>query len=680
MSNMETQPTHDSSSTVSTEITALLSSLGTAIRATHSLPTTLDDTTYLTSFPQYSLLSSTTLSRITSILNSNPIENLPDTIIDLLTLPNSLLNDSQSLTLMTELGGKGGSKVNIHYKIQRPQTVYDFPVEDGKNGKYYTDHLQPFNPHPGISITKLLRSPTSTVSSSSIQPLEGHGYPPESIPQNCTLPTYYYPNPLSTSIDSFNPTSFMSLPIQPSTTFTIPTSHIDKRSNQLNSSTYIYIDSSSQLNDLKVKLSNTQCIVFDVEHNSLFSYSGLTCLIQLNVEVEGEEECFILDVLPLFDEIGELLNPSFSNPEVLKICHGGFNDVLWLQRDFGVYVVGLFDTYLAVKELEFERKSLKYLIEHYTSYEVDKKYQMEDWRVRPLGDGMRSYAVGDVYFLRYCYERLRGELGVEGVRKVFEGSKDVSKGRFMIKLMPEGGLEGLRERVAREEDVSGMVVLSENEMRRLQMHRPTKESDLKRLLRHDNLLAWQHRAEILLFFTASEAGGSAAPTTTTTTTTTATTTTSNSSADPPAARQPSPSAMQMNRNNLHSPVLTTETLYLTAGWITPNQFDDEPTSTPPFLPPDSRKSPTSLPPTTRRFETDFSVGVPKSVEEIYVRSNRSRRKKVDDENGDEDDNVEELPEGYLPVRKKGREGGEDVKQRIMEDVGWVKGGESEWKT
>ncbi|GMI14433.1 hypothetical protein TrVE_jg13217 [Triparma verrucosa] len=592
------------------------------------------------------------MDKITTILNNNPVENLPDTITDLLTLPTTLVTNPQNLTLLTEINSQ--SNANVH-NLPRPQTVY-------KIGSHYTDHMQPFKPHPGISVTN--ESAFDNDDSQQIAPIPSHGYPPESIPQNCTLPSHHYPNPFASAIDSFDCTPFASLPLPPPSPFPIPPSHISPRTSQLNSSSYTYISSPSQLPLLTSQLNLATSISFDVEHNSLLSFSGLTCLIQLSLTSPSSPPTnYLLDVFPLWSYIGPTLSPSFSSPSILKICHGGPNDILWLQRDFGVYCVNLFDTFLAVRILGFERKSLKYLIERYVEYKVDKRYQMEDWRVRPLGEGMRSYAVGDVYFLKYCYERLRHDLGVERVKEVFEGSKEVAKGRFMIKIRQEGGMEGLRERVAREEDVSGMMVLSENEMRRLKEHRPKKEADLKRLLRHDNVLAWQHRAEIIKFFV--EEGGASNVNKAAT---------SVNAAQPP---QPQPSLMA-NRNNLHSPVLTTETLYLTAGWITPNQFDEEGTDKPSSS---HRASPVALPPSAQKFEEEYSVGVPKSVEEIYVRSNRSRRKKVEDLN-DEDDNAEELPEGYLPERKKGNkgEGGEEYKQNIMESVGWVGKGETEWKT
>jgi ribonuclease D len=39
-----------------------------------------------------------------------------------------------------------------------------------------------------------------------------------------------------------------------------------------------------------------------------------------------------------------LLRPLMADPAVLKVLHGGANDIAWLQRDAHVYLVNVFDT------------------------------------------------------------------------------------------------------------------------------------------------------------------------------------------------------------------------------------------------------------------------------------------------------------------------------------------------
>ncbi len=57
-------------------------------------------------------------------------------------------------------------------------------------------------------------------------------------------------------------------------------------------------------------------------------------------------------------------------------------DMVWLQRDLGLYVVGLFDTYHACQTLHYPGASLAYLLKRFLNFDADKKYQMADWRIR----------------------------------------------------------------------------------------------------------------------------------------------------------------------------------------------------------------------------------------------------------------------------------------------------------
>ena len=51
-----------------------------------------------------------------------------------------------------------------------------------------------------------------------------------------------------------------------------------------------------------------------------------------------------------------------SDPARVKVLHGADRDILWLQRDLGLYVVNMFDTGQAARVLEYPMKSLAYLL------------------------------------------------------------------------------------------------------------------------------------------------------------------------------------------------------------------------------------------------------------------------------------------------------------------------------
>lgn len=87
-------------------------------------------------------------------------------------------------------------------------------------------------------------------------------------------------------------------------------------------------------------------IAVDLEHHDYRTYSGFVCLMQLSTR-EGD---WIVDTLELREEL-EALNEVFTDSGIVKVFHGAESDIVWLQRDFNLYIVNLFDTYHASKVL-----------------------------------------------------------------------------------------------------------------------------------------------------------------------------------------------------------------------------------------------------------------------------------------------------------------------------------------
>ena len=57
-------------------------------------------------------------------------------------------------------------------------------------------------------------------------------------------------------------------------------------------------------------------------------------------------------------------------------------DIIWLQRDLGLYIVSLFDTYHATWALGYPKHSLAFLLKKFVNFDAAKQYQMADWRTR----------------------------------------------------------------------------------------------------------------------------------------------------------------------------------------------------------------------------------------------------------------------------------------------------------
>ena len=62
------------------------------------------------------------------------------------------------------------------------------------------------------------------------------------------------------------------------------------------------------------------------------------------MQISTRTEDFIVDTLKLHAHIGPYLRDIFQDPNKRKVMHGADKDILWLQRDFRIYVCNMFDT------------------------------------------------------------------------------------------------------------------------------------------------------------------------------------------------------------------------------------------------------------------------------------------------------------------------------------------------
>ncbi|XP_028032179.1 exosome component 10 isoform X2 [Bombyx mandarina] len=205
-----------------------------------------------------------------------------------------------------------------------------------------------------------------------------------------------YEHPYQMELDMYNPPSQFIDPDPEPPMFPPP----------LEETKFTYIDIESKLDELVEHLMAVEQIAVDVEHHSYRTYQGITCLIQISTDEGGD---FIIDALAVREHIHKL-NVVFTDPKKLKVFHGADSDVLWLQRDFGVYLVGLFDTYHAAKSLGLPALSLKFLLMKYCGVDTDKTYRLADWRIRPLPDVLIKYARMDTHYLLYVWRVMKNQI------------------------------------------------------------------------------------------------------------------------------------------------------------------------------------------------------------------------------------------------------------------------------
>ncbi|CAG8980174.1 hypothetical protein HYALB_00007414 [Hymenoscyphus albidus] len=196
-----------------------------------------------------------------------------------------------------------------------------------------------------------------------------------------------------------------------------------------------FVDTEEGVFEMLSELRNATEIAIDLEHHDVRTFVGLVSLMQISTR----EKDWIVDTLKPWRHKLQVLNEVFADPKIIKVFHGAFMDIVWLQRDLGLYVVGLFDTHWASRTLGYAGGSLAFLLKKFIDFDADKKYQMADWRIRPIPDEMFYYARSDTHFLLYIFDSMRNELidrtkpgnpEEDRLEQVLQKSKEVSLLRY----------------------------------------------------------------------------------------------------------------------------------------------------------------------------------------------------------------------------------------------------------
>ncbi|RYP46448.1 hypothetical protein DL768_007360 [Monosporascus sp. mg162] len=206
-----------------------------------------------------------------------------------------------------------------------------------------------------------------------------------------------------------------------------------------------YVDTFEGVLAMLEELKGVTEIAIDTEHHDFRTYSGLLSLMQISTR----EKDWIIDTLQPWRHKLEVLNEVFADPKIIKVLQGAYMDIMWLQRDCGLYIVGLFDTYEAAVTLGYPGRGLAYLLKRFVDFDADKKYQLADWRIRPIPEEMFYYARSDTHYLLYIYDMIRNELLEKSDRNdpekdlishVLDRSKETSLRRYeKIVYDAEGG-------------------------------------------------------------------------------------------------------------------------------------------------------------------------------------------------------------------------------------------------
>ncbi|KAI5235481.1 hypothetical protein E4T43_09243 [Aureobasidium subglaciale] len=221
------------------------------------------------------------------------------------------------------------------------------------------------------------------------------------IPMNKALELFkdqndvqHHPHPYQKEIEQYEYPSFVYTQAEP-----IPYHPYE-------STTAVFVDTEEKVDEMLQELKKAKEIAIDLEHHDSRSYIGIVSLMQISTR----DKDWIVDTLQPWRRKLNKLNDVFADPKILKVLHGAFMDITWLQRDLGLYVVGLFDTHFASRALGYSGGSLAFLLKKFINFDAQKQYQTADWRIRPLPQEMFEYARSDTHFLLYIYDNMRNEL------------------------------------------------------------------------------------------------------------------------------------------------------------------------------------------------------------------------------------------------------------------------------
>ncbi|OCK81478.1 hypothetical protein K432DRAFT_403756 [Lepidopterella palustris CBS 459.81] len=281
--------------------------------------------------------------------------------------------------------------------LPKPQVLFENVPQNNATGGF--EPLITSKPHAKISFQDSIR-----------QFIDEKGNQQYQHPYQSEIESYKYPTSVYTRAEP--------IPYQPFET-----------------TTATFVDTPEALAAMLAELKTAKEIAIDLEHHDNRSYIGLVSLMQISTRNKD----WIVDTLKPWRRRLECLNEVFADPSILKVLHGAFMDIIWLQRDFGLYVVGLFDTHHAARALGYAGGSLAFLLQKFVNFNAQKQYQIADWRIRPLPAEMFDYARSDTHFLLYIYDNMRNELietsdfsdpEKDRILRVFEKSQETALQRY----------------------------------------------------------------------------------------------------------------------------------------------------------------------------------------------------------------------------------------------------------
>lgn len=268
-----------------------------------------------------------------------------------------------------------------------------------------------------------------------------------------------------------------------------------------------------ELDELVDVLADQPVLAVDCEMDAMYAYRTSLCVVQIGWP--GGEALVDARTSLSMEGLGRL----FASQDLVKVFHGGENDIGLMRAQWGLEFAEVFDTMAAARIVGRRAVSLAALLEEHFDVRVSKKYQKADWRVRPLPEEQAEYARIDVRHLIELRAELLEELRrlgrVEEARSEFariararyeakpfdpdnwarvKGVRELQPGRRGV--LAE--LYRVRDEIARRRDRAPYRVMHEGTLLQLARRPPGSPEDLARrrglgrgLREQDRRLLWE---------------------------------------------------------------------------------------------------------------------------------------------------------------------------------------------
>ncbi|MFV0320931.1 MAG: ribonuclease D [Alphaproteobacteria bacterium] len=166
------------------------------------------------------------------------------------------------------------------------------------------------------------------------------------------------------------------------------------------------ITTTAELEKFCHHLKDEKWITVDTEFIREKTYYPELCLIQV---ASATQEALI-------DPLTEGIKLSafwqiLANKNIVKVLHAASQDLEIFYHESDQEIHNIFDTQIAAQALGYG-ESIGYdrLVETICNVKLDKTSRHTDWRLRPLSDKQKTYAIYDVTYLREIYTEMQNRL------------------------------------------------------------------------------------------------------------------------------------------------------------------------------------------------------------------------------------------------------------------------------